>query len=85
MPVAEKMQNFIERSSWIRAMFETGAKLKAQYGAENVFDFSLGNPAPPPPERFYEVMNELLNNRFFPGCHGYMPNAGIPGCSPKSG
>ncbi len=77
MPVADKMKDFMERSSWIRAMFEAGAKLKAQYGEENVFDFSLGNPVPPPPGRFFEVTQDFLSNPA-PGIHGYMPNAGYP-------
>jgi len=56
MPVAEKIAGFIERSSWIRAMFEAGAKLKAEKGEENVYDFSLGNPNLDPPAAFYQVM-----------------------------
>ena len=44
MALAEKIQDAIERSSWIRKMFEEGARLKALYGADKVFDFSLGNP-----------------------------------------
>jgi len=77
MPVSQKIASFIDRSSWIRAMFETGAKLKAEKGAENVFDFSLGNPILDPPEAFYEVMNRLNADRS-PMAHGYMPNAGYP-------
>lgn len=75
MPIAEKMKGFIERSSWIRAMFEAGAKLKAQVGAENVYDFSLGNPFPAPPESFYQTLERLAGERVH-GIHGYMPNAG---------
>ena len=37
-------------SSWIRRMFEAGIELKKKYGAENVFDYSLGNPDIPPPK-----------------------------------
>lgn len=77
MPVAQKIAEFIERSSWIRAMFEAGAKLKAEKGAENVFDFSLGNPNIEPPESFYSVLGELAADRT-PGTHAYMPNAGYP-------
>lgn len=77
MPVAHKIAEFIERSSWIRAMFEAGAKLKAQKGAENVFDFSLGNPNIEPPEKFFEVVSRLVSDRT-PGRHAYMPNAGYP-------
>jgi aspartate aminotransferase len=77
MTVASKMQQFAERSSWIRKMFEEGAKMKAQFGPENVFDFSLGNPDVPPPPRFFEVLREVaLNDK--PGAHGYMPNGGYP-------
>ncbi|MCB2192619.1 MAG: pyridoxal phosphate-dependent aminotransferase [Deltaproteobacteria bacterium] len=77
MPVAHKIAEFIERSSWIRAMFEAGAKLKAEKGAENVFDFSLGNPNIEPPEKFFEVVSSLVQDRT-PGRHAYMPNAGYP-------
>jgi aspartate aminotransferase len=48
MTVAKKMQEFAENSSWIRRMFEEGTRMKAEFGAENVFDFSLGNPDVPP-------------------------------------
>jgi aspartate aminotransferase len=66
----------MERSSWIRKMFEEGNARKAKYGADNVFDFSLGNPNLEPPVRFKEVLNELLNDQR-PGQHAYMPNAGL--------
>lgn len=56
-------------------MFEEGARMKAQFGAENVFDFSLGNPDVPPPPQFYEVMQERAADRS-PGVHAYMPNNG---------
>ena len=75
--VAKKMQAFAEKSSWIRKMFEEGAKMKAQYGADKVFDFSIGNPDVPPPAKFYTVLRELAQNEQ-PGIHGYMPNAGYP-------
>jgi aspartate aminotransferase len=77
MPVARKIREAMERSSWIRKMFEEGARLKAEFGASNVFDFSLGNPNLDPPEAFRQVMRQLLEEDP-PGCHGYMPNAGIP-------
>lgn len=77
MPIAQKMSQFMEKSSWIRKMFEEGAKLKAQYGAENVFDFSLGNPNVEPPSEFSETLISYLNEPR-PMKHGYMPNAGFP-------
>jgi aspartate aminotransferase len=76
MSVSEKIRASIEKSSWIRKMFEEGGRRKAKYGAENVFDFSLGNPNLEPPPRFNQVLQELLSDRAS-GRHGYMPNAGF--------
>ena len=77
MAISQKMISFAERSSWIRKMFEEGAKLKARHGAENVFDFSLGNPDLPPPPRFAEVLKKVAGAEG-PGAHSYMPNGGYP-------
>lgn len=77
MTVAKKMQAFAEKSSWIRKMFEEGARMKAQFGVENVFDFSLGNPDVPPPSKFSEVLIDLAQHDK-PGAHAYMPNGGYP-------
>ena len=48
--IAKKMVKYVEGSSVIRAMFEEGKKMAAKYGAENVYDFSLGNPSTLPPK-----------------------------------
>jgi aspartate aminotransferase len=77
MALSTKMLDFATRASWIRKMFEEGARMKAQYGAENVFDFSLGNPDLPPPPQYLTAMNEVLAEEK-PGVHGYMPNPGYP-------
>jgi aminobenzoyl-glutamate utilization protein B len=77
MTIANKIDGFISKSSWIRKMFEQGAMLKAQHGADNVFDFSLGNPNLPPPENFNRVLQETVAE-LGPGDHGYMPNIGYP-------
>ncbi len=77
MAGSEKMKLFAEKSSWIRKMFEEGAKLKAQYGTDNVFDFSLGNPDAPPPQQYNEVIREIVMDES-PGMHAYMPNGGYP-------
>jgi len=77
MTVAKKIDAFIEKSSWIRKMFEEGARLKAEHGPEKVFDFSLGNPNVPPPEKFQEVLKSVIESDG-PGVHGYMPNTGYP-------
>ena len=76
MPASKKIQEFMERSSWIRKMFEEGAKRKAEFGSENVFDFSLGNPNLEPPIKFKQVLRDLVNDTE-PGRHAYMPNAGL--------
>jgi len=52
MAIAEKVQGFIDRASWIRRMFEQGAALRQRFGEEDVFDFTLGNPSVEPPEAF---------------------------------
>ena len=49
--LAESVSGYLENASWIRRMFEAGGQLKARYGAENVYDFSLGNPDLPAPRR----------------------------------
>jgi aspartate aminotransferase len=77
MAIALEIQNSIKNSSMIRKMFEEGARLKAQFGAENVYDFSLGNPDLEPPKAFFSVVQKLISNPV-PRSHGYMPNAGFP-------
>ncbi|MFH1216233.1 MAG: pyridoxal phosphate-dependent aminotransferase [Pseudomonadota bacterium] len=75
--ISTKMNEFAKASSWIRKMFEEGTKLKKQYGAENVFDFSLGNPDLAPPAQFDQALQKIAANRG-PGMHSYMPNGGYP-------
>lgn len=77
MPVAKKIQEAMERASWIRKMFEEGARLKKIRGEDRVFDFSLGNPCLEPPERYREALRQCLQNPAR-AAHGYMPNAGFP-------
>lgn len=77
MTIATRIATFIEKSSWIRKMFEEGARLKAIHGADNVFDFSLGNPYLQPPERFNQRLKEIAESDRI-GAHAYMPNPGYP-------
>jgi aspartate aminotransferase len=77
MAVAKKMLQFMENASWIRKMFEEGARLRKIHGEENVFDFSLGNPNVPPPELVKARLLKLVEQDI-PGKHAYMPNAGLP-------
>jgi aspartate aminotransferase len=71
-----KIQNYMERASWIRKMFEQGLELKSKFGAEKVFDFSLGNPNLEPPEEVRKTILEVMSDER-PGKHAYMPNAGL--------
>lgn len=75
MGISERVASYLEKGSWIRKMFEEGARLKAQFGEQNVYDFSLGNPPEEPPREFLEEIRSLLDR---PGIHRYMPNAGFP-------
>ena len=77
MAVSGKIREFMERGSWIRKMFEEGIVLKAQYGEDNVFDLSLGNPIMEPPPQFFEELRRIANSSET-GMHRYMPNAGYP-------
>lgn len=77
MTIAKKIEGIISKSSWIRKMFEEGARLKAEHGAENVYDFSLGNPNLPPPEKFSEILRDTVDSCGL-GDHCYMPNTGYP-------
>ncbi|MGX9726238.1 MAG: hypothetical protein ACTFAK_02610 [Candidatus Electronema sp. VV] len=64
MTTSQKMLTFAGTSSWIRKMFEEGSRMKAQFSAENVFDFSLGNPDLPPPPQFSQVLAGIVCNPF---------------------
>lgn len=73
---SEKVVNNLSRSSWIRAMFEEGARLAEKYGADKVYDYSLGNPyAEPPAEVVSSLKNHILSDE--KGLHRYMNNAGF--------
>jgi aspartate aminotransferase len=77
MSIARTVAEQLERASWIRRMFEIGIQLRKERGAENVFDFSLGNPEVEPPQAVIEALRRVIaENR--PHSHGYMPNAGFP-------
>jgi len=77
MSISRLIAEQMERSSWIRRMFEIGIELRRERGAENVFDFTLGNPDVEPPEAVIaELRRVVAQNR--PRSHAYMPNAGYP-------
>jgi aspartate aminotransferase len=79
MAIAQAVKDALSSSSMIRKMFEEGAELKKKHGANNVFDFSIGNPDLEPPPAFHKVFKELADEDAAgrtKGSHGYMPNAG---------
>ena len=76
--ISEKMIKLAQNNSVIRAMFEEGIRLAGIHGAENVFDFSLGNPNFPPPEAVKNAIIDLATKEDPVELHGYMPNAGYP-------
>ena len=74
--ISEKMKGYVKNSSVIRAMFEEGKKMAAIYGADHVYDFSLGNPDVPAPAKVKEAVYDILENEDSLMVHGYMSNSG---------
>ena len=74
--IADKMKALVKNSSAIRAMFEEGKIMAAKYGAENVYDFSLGNPNVPAPVQVKEAIIDEAEKEDPIVLHGYMSNAG---------
>jgi aspartate aminotransferase len=74
--ISKKIEKFMSSGSWIRKMFEEGAILKQKYGADQVFDFSLGNPMGEPPRMFLDALRHAIDETT-KGTHSYMPNAGF--------
>ncbi|MEG1255104.1 pyridoxal phosphate-dependent aminotransferase [Clostridium sp.] len=74
--IAEKMIGYVNSSSLIRAMFEEGKRLSGIYGAENVYDFSLGNPNVEAPSTVKKAIVDILSNESNTMVHGYMNNSG---------
>src|SRR4051812_1707320 len=77
MAISRSIAEQMERSSWIRRMFEIGIQLRRERGPGNVFDFSLGNPDVEPPAVVLDTLRRVVD-RPRPHSHGYMPNAGFP-------
>ena len=61
--IAEKMKPFVQNNSAIRMMFEEGNRLRAKYGADKVYDFSLGNPSVPAPDCVREAIIDPCKQR----------------------
>ncbi len=79
----QKLQSYLGRGSMIRRMFEAGIELKKQYGADKVYDFSLGNPDLPPPPEVKTALENCTSRAGNDFAVGYMPNAGYPALREK--
>ena len=77
--IAEKMMGLGKKRSVIREIFEYSKVRKAEIGAENVFDFSIGNPSIPTPEAVTETMKTLLRECDPVALHGYTSAQGDAG------
>jgi aspartate aminotransferase len=77
MAISRSIAEQMERSSWIRRMFEIGIQMRRERGPENVFDFSLGNPDVEPPAAVLDALRRVAASPRR-HAHGYMPNAGFP-------
>lgn len=77
MTINEKSYAYGAQKSSIREIAAYGSARKAQIGAENVFDFSLGNPSIPAPESVRASIARALE---LPPTqlHGYTPAPGLP-------
>ncbi|MBS1371565.1 MAG: pyridoxal phosphate-dependent aminotransferase [Lentisphaeria bacterium] len=76
--ITDEIKGYLSNASWIRKMFEAGLELKKQYGDDNVYDFSIGNPDLPPPPAVKAALGKITERAGLPFAIGYMPNAGYP-------
>jgi len=67
----ERMRSLGEKRSVIRELFEYGNRRKAEIGAENVFDFSIGNPSVPAPKEFSEKLCRMVAEENPLALHSY--------------
>jgi len=81
--ITDEIKGYLSNSSMIRKMFEAGIELRKQYGADNVYDFSLGNPDLPPPPAVKRALEGIAARADQPFALGYMPNAGYPALRAK--
>ena len=76
--IAQRIELALERSAWIRRMFEEGDRMRAALGSDRVADLSLGNPIREPPPAARERLAELARETAVAGAHRYTQNAGLP-------
>ncbi len=81
--INEQYKKMLEGKSVIRQLSEFATARGKEIGNENVFDYCLGNPSGPVPEKFTEVMIDLLKTKTSMELHGYSPSLGIPSVKEK--
>ena len=69
--VNQKAYELGSKRSSIRELFEYAKTRSAEIGAENVFDFSIGNPSVPAPEKVNQTIKKLVNETPSVALHGY--------------
>ena len=74
--ISKEMERLLATGSTLREMFEEGKRMAREFGKENVYDFSLGNPSVPAPARLNEAIKEVVDETDSLVLHGYMSNAG---------
>ena len=70
--ISTEMERLLATGSTLRAMFEEGKIMRQKYGADKVYDFSLGNPNVPAPEEFNVSMKKVIDTTDSLKLHGYM-------------
>ncbi|MBD5520084.1 MAG: pyridoxal phosphate-dependent aminotransferase [Lachnospiraceae bacterium] len=81
--IVQKYKDMLKGKSVIRQLSEFATARGEEIGYENVFDYSLGNPSVPTPQKFTDVMIDMLTNRDPMELHGYSQSLGIPAVRAK--
>ena len=76
--IAKRLRESLDSSICIRDIFEEGKKLAEVYGAENIYNFSIGNPSVEPPAIVNQAMKDILDQEAPLALHGYPANVGHP-------
>lgn len=81
--IVQKYKDMLQGKSVIRQLSEFATQRGCEIGYENVFDYSLGNPSVPTPQKFTDTMIDMLQNRDPMELHGYSQSLGIPAVRDK--
>lgn len=81
--IVQQYKDMLKGKSVIRQLSEFATARGAEIGYENVFDYSLGNPSVPVPQKFTDTMIEFLQTKDPMELHGYSQSLGIPAVRDK--